>query len=116
MKRNLLLIGAVVLALLVIVNSVKRLSGLRNTSQKVGETEQRLEVLRRENESLKKELEYKKSDQFVEGEIRDKLGMVKSGEALVILPNKNGEQSTVNSEQSTQIPNYIKWWNLFFRS
>ena len=114
-RRNLLLFGAVILALLLIVNGAKRLSSLRNTSQKVGEAEQRLEALKRENEDLKRELEYKKSDQFAEGAIRDKLGMAKKGEAVVILPRENDERPTSNAQRQN-IPNYIKWWNLFFRS
>lgn len=114
MRRTFLLFGAVILALLLIVNSTKRLSSLRNTSAKVGEAQQQLEALRRENEDFKRELEYKKSGQFVEEEIRDKLGLVKRGEAVVILPKDNQSEAVVDSEPST--PNYIKWWNLFFRS
>ena len=114
-KRNLLLFFAVILSLILIVNSAKRLSSLRSTSQKVDEAQRRLETLRRENEDLKREAEYKKSDQFIEGEIRDKLGMAKKGEAIVVLPRENDERPTPN-DQRQNIPNYIKWWDLFFRS
>ena len=114
MRRTFLLFGAVILALLLIVNSTKRLSSLRATSQKVNQAQDQLEALRRDNEELKREVEYKKSDQFAEEEIRDKLGLVKKGEALVILPKDGQPEAIVNSEPST--PNYIEWWNLFFRS
>lgn len=114
-KRNLLLIGIVILILLIIVNSTKRISSLRDTSKKVDKVEEQLQVLRQENEKLKVELEYKKSDEFKEAEIRNKLGMVKQGEAVVVLPQKDDEGLTTNDERQN-IPNYIKWWNLFFRT
>lgn len=109
-----MLIAVVFLVFMIIVNSTKRISSLRDTSKKVGEVEQQLEVLRRDNQNLKAELEYKKSEEFKEEEIRNKLGMVKPGEAVVVLPNDNSEQQP--QTRAENIPNYIKWWNLFFRS
>ena len=116
MRRNLLLFSAVLLSVILIVNSSRRLSSLRNTSKKVGEAAQQLEALKRENADLKRELEYKKSDQFKEQEIRDKLGMVKNGEVMVILPNKQDGNQLPEISKNGLLPNYIKWWNLFFRS
>jgi cell division protein FtsB len=96
----------------VVVNGVNRISSFRGTSQKVDEAEAGLEQLKKENESLKKEFEYKNSDRFAEEEIRNKLGMAKPGETEVIIPKPEG-QSSGQSDQGPQVPNWQKWRNLF---
>ncbi len=112
MKRNLILVLALVIMIPVVVNGVNRISSFRGTSQKVDEAEAGLEQLKKENESLKKELEYKNSDRFAEEEIRNKLGMVKPGETEVIIPKPEG-QSSGQSDSEAQIPNWQKWRDLF---
>lgn len=114
MKKNLILIAAILFGFLVIVNSTKRLLMFRGTSQKVAQTEVRLEELKKENETLKRELEYKKSDDFAEGEIRDKLGLVKEGEIVVVVPKEMDNSQSTTDDRQAQMPNWKKWWELFF--
>ena len=114
MKRNLLLFSAVLISIFLVVNSTKKILMFRNTSQKVGDFETRLKQLRQENSELKQELEYKKSNEFVEGEIRNKLGLVKEGEVVFVIPKKDEGQTTNDERQEDQAPNWQKWWNLFF--
>ena len=112
MKRNLILVLAFVIMVPLIVNGVNRISSFRGTSQKVDEARVKLEQLKKENENLKRDLQYKSSDRFAEEEIRNKLGMAKPGETEVIVP-KPEEQSSSQSDQEAQIPNWQKWRNLF---
>ena len=105
MKRNLLLFLAVLISIVLVVNSSKRILNLRTTSQQVKESEAQLENLKKENEKLQAELKYKKSNEFAEKEIRDKLSLAKEGETVVILPK---EEKSQNSE--------LRTWNLTGRS
>lgn len=114
-KRNLLLLLIFVLGVLVVVSGTRRLLTFRTTAAKVEESEKRLAKLREENEALERELEHKRSPEFVEREIREKLGLVKKGEAIVILPKDNRDQSPEARDQK-EIPNWQKWWKLFFGS
>ena len=114
MKRNLLLLFFFLVSVLLVVNSTKRLLIFKTTAQKVEESELRLQKLKEENESLKRDFEYKKSQEFAEGEIRNKLGLAQEGEAVVVLPKNDSKESKVESGKSVETPNYIKWWNLFF--
>lgn len=116
MRRNLLLMAVLVLSLLLVVNSTKRILTFKTTAQKVGESGEYLEDLKRENEALRRELEYKRSQEFAEAEIRNKLGLVKEGEAVVVLPKQDDERLTTNDESKIEEPNWQKWWNLFFKS
>lgn len=112
MKRNLVLVLALVIMIPVVVNGINRISSFRGTSQKVSEAEAGLEQLKKENESLKKELDYKSSNRFSEEEIRNKLGMVKPGETEVIIPKPEGS-SVTQSSLGSQVPNWQKWRDLF---
>ena len=119
MKRNLILLAFFLVSILLVVNSTKRLLAFKTTAQKVEESEQYLVKLKEENEALKAELEYKRSQEFIEGEIRNKLGLAKEGEAVVILPQDGSSPADAKAMaggQSTVVPNYIKWWKLFFES
>jgi len=59
-------------------------------------------------------LEYKKSDEFKEKEIRNKLGLAKEDEAVVILP-KDGDKNP-EAEILDQKANWQKWKEIFFGS
>ena len=115
MKRNVLLVLILLISLLLALNSSKKILTFRTTSQKVAEAEQRLEQVQKENEALKKELEHKKSEEFAEGEIRDKLGLVKEGEAIVVLP-KEQESGPLTENNGSDQSNWEKWWKVFFGS
>ena len=115
MKPNLLLFLAVLVSIVLVVNSSKRILNLRTTSQQVKESEAQLENLRKDNEKLKEELKYKKSNEFAEEEIRDKLGLAREGEAVVILPKEEDQQVTIDRQQLTK-PNWRKWRDLFLGS
>ena len=113
--RNFFLIGSILIAIILGVNSARKILSFRGTSEKVSEVEQRLEDLKRENVSLKNELEYKKSDEFKEEEIRNRLGLAREGETVVIVP-KNDEGLTTNDESKSKKANWEKWRVLFFGS
>lgn len=110
MKRNLLLILAIIFAIFLGVNSARKIMSFHGTAQNVEEAEQKLKRLRVENEELQKELEYKGSDRFVEEEIRNKLGLAKEGETVVIVPKEENQQPASSNQQPA--PNWQKWRDL----
>ncbi len=117
MRRNILLVIGAIVALMLIANSAKRLMSFRTTSRKVEEAQVQLDKLKAENTNLQKQLDYTKSGEFKEKEIRDKLGLAKPGETVVILPKEYDQRPTTNDEgQGESVPNYKKWWNRFFAS
>ncbi len=88
-----MLVAAILVSALLAINSSKRILAFRTTARSVQESQKQLEDLRRENEKLKKDLEFKSSNQFAEEEIRNKLGMAKPGETVVVLPKNDGLSS-----------------------
>lgn len=113
MKRNLLLISGILISIVLIFNSSRRILSLRTTSGQVTQAQEKLGEIRKENENLKRELEYKQSQQFQEAEIRNKLGLAREGEAVVIVPKEDVDsQSSIDDSQKRK-PNWEKWKELF---
>lgn len=66
----------------------------------------------KEDKFLTEKLQYVKSNEFVEKEAREKLGLVKEGEHIVIAPPP--PQNTLKDGQKDAKENWKKWWELFF--
>lgn len=115
MKRNALLVVVVLIVLILGYNSIKKIKDFKLTSQTVENRQAYLESLKKQNAELKKELTYKESSQFAEIEIRNKLGLAKPGETVVIVP-KREETSDQRPETKAQKPNWVKWKELVLGS
>lgn len=76
----------------------------------------REEVLKKEEER-KRELEASlveaTSAAFIEKQAREKLGLVKPGDTVVLLGPSEGLE-TADSEKTRAMSNWEQWWRLFF--
>lgn len=79
----------------------------------VKEKKQELTALQQDNTRLKNELEEAQSPAFIERQARDKLGLVKEGEVVVLLNNASGEASRTSAVVDI-FPQWRLWWKLFF--
>ncbi|OGY23698.1 MAG: hypothetical protein A2Y57_02975 [Candidatus Woykebacteria bacterium RBG_13_40_7b] len=112
MRRTALFLFFLFLGLLMIIAASKSTYEVYRSSVFLKEEQQRLLEERRKNEALRKELEYKKSDFFVEKEARDKLSLGKEGETAVIIPGIKDASSSASLVDSRSNPQ--KWFDLFF--
>jgi cell division protein FtsB len=96
-----------------IISLSKNAWGLINQGLVVKRKETELLVLREKNQQLKAWLDYVKTDEFLEQEARNNLGMVK-GESVVILPSSFLADKIITITEDN-LPAYQQWWNLFFR-
>ncbi len=75
-----------------------------------------------ENSRLNQALTEAQSQEFIEQQAREKLNMAKKGEAVVVIPSElitkiASREATVSSsffDRPERIPNWKKWWKLFF--
>ncbi len=101
----------ILLLLIIIRNSLVSISSSfknENTKEKL---EEKLAEEEKKNQFLNERLFYVETQQFVEEEAR-KLGMLKSGEFLVIAPTAaplNQKRIEIDTK-----PNWRKWLELFF--
>lgn len=85
--------------------------------------EQRIDQLKKQNRQLSKELDYYRSDEYVEKVAREELGLIKSGEVAValVLPEDRRSSSLVPTPTpmptaaptGSPTPNWQKWLSLF---
>jgi cell division protein FtsB len=79
----------------------------------VSEREADLARLQQENKTLENALQDARGEQFVERVARDKLGMVKPGETIVIMPDSAGNE--INAAHNNSNTAYWRqWWGIFF--
>jgi cell division protein FtsB len=103
------------ICLVTVVSLLRSIYGLWRRRDIVKERALVLAQTEAENKRLKEDLVQVESPGFVEQEARNKLGLVKEGEKVVLLP----QQSSVNGSQLTEkkdenLPNWKQWWKLFF--
>jgi len=98
-----------------VASSVKK-SG--EIAKNVERKKEELTQLKKEQERLKAELERVSSEEYVEKQIRDNLGMSRAGELIVVLPDpeivKKFSPIVAQEEEVLPDPNWKKWLNLFF--
>ena len=108
-SRSKYLLGISV-CLIVIVSLVGSFGDLGKADRRIREARDEFSGLEKEEQKLLRRKREVDSPEFVEEEARNRLGMAKLGETVVILPDnlKTGPKAM---EKST-IPNWEKWWRL----
>ena len=102
----------ILLSLILSVRAVATIIDLRARKYTVTQRREAVEAVKKENEVLQKQIEAVGSEEYVEKIARDKLGMVKEGESIVLLPDeaKGGSKK----EELLKRTNWQQWWGLFF--
>lgn len=102
---------------LLVISIVRNIERINKTKEEVSEMEKRVEALKEENEKLKEKEASVKSDFYVEKQIRDKLGLAKEGDIVVVLPEKEVLEKlapdTSEEEDAPTQPNWKKWMEVF---
>ena len=110
LKKAIFLI--IVIVLLLVINSlVHSIYDIWSKQDLLNQAQKELTKEEQKNQKLKAELSFVQTPQFIEGEARNKLFLVKPGEQQVLIPNTASESSKV---QEKQIPSWKQWLNLFF--
>lgn len=78
--------------------------------------------IEKENDIISKKIEYYKTAEFQEKIAKEKLNMQKEGESVIIVKPSTEKEEEIDNYKEEEIlveiknePNYIKWWNLFFK-
>ena len=82
----------------------------------VGEREAVLLKEEQRNAELYRQLHEATSAAFIEQQARNKLGLVRQGDTVVLIGPSNEPQSSlgVNGSGETNLSRWQKWWSLFF--
>lgn len=106
-----------ILAGLFILSLGRNLVRLWRAGDRLEQAEEKVQALREENWQLKKEQQFLGSQLFFEQQVRDKLNMVKPGEAVVLLPpaaSLRPDQKEEGTQEELDLPVWRQWWQLFW--
>ena len=107
----------IILSIILSISLMRNVLRIRNVNDTITEEEVVVADLRKENEELKKELQILGSDEYKERQFRDKLGLAKEGELIVVLPDdetlRKLAPKSLEEEDSLPDPNWKKWMHLF---
>lgn len=111
-------VGIVILFLFLVVSFIRGVSSLSSARKQISEAERRVEEAKKKNEELKAKAQEVVSQAFTEQVARDKLGLAKPGETVIVLPDaeivKKFSGRVINVEEDTlPDPNWKKWLKLF---
>lgn len=105
------------LGAVLVFNLSRNLLRLWRAGDRLRQAKEKLAAVKTENLKLKEEQRFLESDFFIEEQIRDKLNLVKLGEAVVILPptlsDKQAESLKSNDEE-VSLPVWRQWLALFW--
>ena len=116
-RNNIVLVGAGIIALVLLVLSVESMQKNYQLQRQVDEGVTENEVQSLENENLRLRQMYYQTDEYLELEARDKLNKAFAGEHLVYLPQTDKEVIIETGEAVKPIDtrsNFEKWIEFFF--
>lgn len=100
---------------MLIFNLSRGAIGLWKAQDRLKEAEKQLQKLTNDKTALEEQLKYQLSDDYAEKEIRQKLGMAKPGEMVVILPEISPipttplRQGFAGQASNDNLPDWKKW-------
>jgi cell division protein FtsB len=109
MKKGIVIISILIL-LLILRHVGLSITHLIETEGTVRSLRSQLGNEKKEHVFLKQRLSYVRSDEFVEKEAREKLGLVRDAEHPVFLTPPSMQQPEADA---TEVPNWQKWAKLF---
>ena len=111
---NLLMLLA---ASLFAVSLIRNIIRIRKVDGKIEKAREKVVKLGKKNETLRNKLEITQSDEYLERQIRNELGLAKEGESIVILPDDEVLTKLIvkrpGEEDVLPDPIWKKWARLF---
>ena len=108
---------ALILSALLLLSVVGNIRKVISIQSQVQEGKQKIEKLKKENEELIGKIKQNQGPEFVEKQVRDKLGLIKEGERVVVLPDEDILRKLAprvpQEEDTLPDPNWEKWLKLF---
>ncbi len=116
MTRKIIL-GAIILLVFVIVyNLLVQIFDALKSGERLSVAADKVYHLQVKNKELKEKLFQTELPEFIEQQARDKLGLGKNGETVVIIPeDKLKLIMGVSQSVEVRVPNWLGWWKVFFR-
>jgi len=109
-------LGAIILVVLVIAyNILVQIMDAVKSGDRLSSAAETVYKLEAKNRQLKGKLSEVQSLGFIEKEARNKLGLGKAGETVVVIPEEKLKMVMGASKSAEpRLPNWLGWWKVFF--
>ena len=109
--------GAVFLGVMAAITLTRNILIISKAHANTDKLKQEIEKIKIDNEQLKQKIEMSASEEFIERQAREKLGLVKEGETVIVLPEEEALRQLspkfIEEEHNLPDPNWKKWLKLF---
>jgi cell division protein FtsL len=107
-----------VFVVILLISTVRNINSVRNIQSQVDSEKLKVEKMKEENAQLQAQINQAQSQDYIEKQIRNELGLSKPGEAIVVLPDPDVIRKlapvTPVEEDTLPDPNWVRWEKLFF--
>ncbi len=104
--------------LLMFVSLIRNILRVVESNKRIEKAQDQVERLKKENEELEEKLAVTKSEGYIEKQLRDKLGLAKEGEIVIVLPDEKILETLApkleEEEETLPDPNWKKWLKIFY--
>lgn len=116
MRKKIFLGLAIFIVSLFAYNIIVQIVSAARSTERLNTMTNNLTELQKQNSNLKREFERVQTPEFIERQARDKLGMSKKGETIVVIPDEKIKEVLGGSKSAEikKIANWLGWWKLFF--
>ena len=114
-------VAGIVLAVAISTSAFREAYRSRTIQNEVQDLQSQAQHIQSENQALTEQIAYLQTPEFQEKIAKEKLNLQQPDESVVVVnPSADQQQpiqqtSNENIQTQQDIPNYIKWWNLFFK-
>lgn len=116
MIKKISLAVIILISLIIAFNLITQTLEATKSGERLSQAAETVYKLQAKNEALKKRISQVQSLDFIEEEVRNKLGFAKIGETVVVIPEEKLKQVLgTSSSAQIRLPNWLGWWKLFFR-
>lgn len=106
------------LGFLFLLSLIRNISKIADAEKRISKAQERVEKLRKENKETERRLAEVKGEEYIEKQLRDKLGLAKEGEIVVVLPDEETLRKIApgiaEEEDVLPDPTWKKWLKLFY--
>ncbi len=107
----------ILIVLVIALNLITQIVHTLKSTDRLNDVITEVHKLEIKNRELKEKLTKIGTTDFIEQQARDKLGLGKSGETVVIIAEEKVRQILGASSSGVieRLPNWLGWWKLFFK-
>lgn len=94
----------------------RQIAKFRSAGRILEDKKKEVSILDQENAKLKEELKRVQTSEYMEEVAREKLGMAKEREKIVLMPQFDENPAETESQPDTgkeEVSNLIRWWKIF---